>query len=97
MDNFLIIFVLLGLFLTILGEFVFLMYVLDCTNKEKTRLLDEITKLNTALVAKDANDYVMRRTMDNVVKEEPKRTPEGVDASELSDEEYDKMIEQANK
>ena len=97
MDNFLIIFVLLGLFLTILGEFVFLMYVLDCTNKEKTRLLDEITKLNTALVAKDANDYVMRRTMDNVVQQEPKREPEGVDSSELNDEEYDKMLAQANK
>lgn len=97
MDSFLIVFIITGLFVTILAEFIFLIYVLDYTNKEKNRLLDEITKLNTALVSKDANEYVMRRTMDNVVKEEPKQPEQTADSSELTDEEYDKMIEQANK
>lgn len=97
MDSIVLIFIIFGLFCVILAEFIFLIYVIDYTNKEKVRLLDEITKVNTALVAKDANDYVMRRTMDNVVQTETKREPEGVDASELTNEEYDKMLKETLK
>ncbi len=97
MDSPIFLFVIGGLFVVIIAEFLFLVYVLDCTQKEKARLLEELAKANTAIVAKDANSYVMMRSMDNVVREEPKPNPEGVDASELTDEEYDKMIAQANK
>ena len=96
MDSFTI-YIIAGLFLLLLVEIIFTYFILDKDYSEKQRLFDELAKANTALAAKSAQEYVMMRSMDNVVKEEPKKEAEARDISELSDSEYDKMIEQQLK
>lgn len=68
----------------------------ESQQKKEQMYLDEISKANKALVAKSANEYVMMTAMDKTVKEEKKEEPLGLDISELSDEEYDKMIKLQN-
>ncbi len=88
--------IVLGLFIVIIAEFFFLQWVVESSNKEKERLLEELSKANKALIAKSANDYVMMTAMDKTAKEEPPKEPGEADSSELTDEEYDKMIAKIN-
>lgn len=92
MDSILFIYVIVGLFAVIFAEFAFLLFVLDRSQKEKDRLVDELAKANTAIIAKSANDYAMMRAMDNTPVERKKDEPQGVDVTELSDTEYDEML-----
>ena len=96
MDSLSIYFI-VGLFVLLIIEIIFTYFILDKDYLEKQRLFDELAKANTALAAKSAQEYVMMRGMDNVVKEEPKREAEAKDISDLTDDEYDKMIEQQLK
>jgi len=92
MDNLLEPYIIIGLFVIIIVEAGFTYLLLEREKSEKDRLLDEIAKANTALAAKSAQEYVMMRSMDNVVREEPKREETAKDMSELTDEEYDQAI-----
>lgn len=89
--------VIVGLFVVILAEIIFTFFVLEREKAEKERLLDELAKANTAISAKSAQEYAMMRAMDNVPIEKKKNEPEGVDASELSDDEYDEFLKKQLK
>lgn len=61
------------------------------------KLLEELSRSNKAIIAKSSHDYVMMTAMDKTIKEEPLQDPDERDMSELTDEEYDKMIAKQNE
>lgn len=97
MDSFVTTVFVIGLFVVILAEGVLIYFILERERLEKEKLLDELAKANTAIAAKSANEYMLMRSMDNVPVEKKKNEPQGVDVSELSDEEYDKMLKESMK
>lgn len=84
------------LFVIILILIVGYYFVLRRESKDKQSLLEQIEKLQAALMSKSANDYIGIRAMDKTIKEEKKISPIETDSSELDDETFDKMIEQQN-
>ena len=71
-------------------------------NKEKDKLLDELSKMSKAVISKNANDYVMAAAIDKVPKEEPQKlSSDLVDEETLSDKEFmqtiGKGLEEENK
>jgi hypothetical protein len=62
-------------------------------NEEKAKLLDELSRAVKAVIAKNANDYVMTASIDKVAPEEkPPLDPDLVPEESLSDEEFMKAI-----
>jgi hypothetical protein len=61
--------------------------------KEKTKLLDEMSKLVKALISKNANDYVMTTSIDKVAPEEKApQDPDLIDPDQLTDDEFDSAL-----
>lgn len=83
-------FIYFGLFAIIILLLVDRWSLLDKADKEKERLLEELSKLNTALISKNANEYTMMRTMDKVVKEDKPAVadPDLVDETEMEDDDF---------
>lgn len=64
-------------------------FLIDQAQKEKDKLLDELSKAIKAIIAKNANEYVMTTSIDKVSSEEkkPKETDE-ISEESLSDDEF---------
>ncbi len=69
MDS-LLYFIILALLIVIVVEFFFLQWVIGEEKKEKKTLLDQLQAQNRALISKNAHDYVMTTSIDNVIKDE---------------------------
>ena len=66
--------------------------------KEIKALLEQLGSMNTALISKSSQDYVMMRAMDKTTKDEKREeNPDEVDLAELNDSEFDKLIEKQNE
>lgn len=64
--------------------------------KEKEKLLDEISRLVKAVIAKNANEYVMTASIDKVAPEpQPQLDTDEVLEENLSDEEFMQAIGKA--
>ena len=62
-------------------------------NEEKGKLLDELSRAVKAVIAKNANDYVMTASIDKVAPEEkPPADPDLIDPDALSDDEFDSAL-----
>lgn len=91
-------FIIGGLFLVIIVEFFFMQWVIENISKEKDRLLDELSRSNKAIIAKNATEYVMTTSIDKVpvdkqpmVEEDPAK-----EVSELTDDQFDEFIKKQN-
>jgi hypothetical protein len=61
--------------------------------QEKSKLLDELSKMSKAVISKNANDYVMTASIDKVAPEPPAPTdPDLIPEESLTDEEFMKAI-----
>lgn len=92
MSDFPLLYVIAGLFVVIIAEFVFLKYVIDSEKAEKAKLIDQLQATNRALISKNANDYVMTTSMDKVLKEEksdkPFTEPQEIPEETLTDDQF---------
>ena len=73
-------------------------WVIENISKEKDRLLDELSRSNKAIIAKNATEYVMTTSIDKVpvdkqpmVEEDPAK-----EVSELTDDQFDEFIKKQN-
>lgn len=66
----------------------------DQLNKEKKELLEELSKAIKAVIAKNANEYVMTASIDKVPTETEEKDvePDEVPIDTLSDDEFDQAI-----
>jgi len=63
--------------------------IVESYQKDKDRLLDELSKAIKAVISKNANDYVMTTSIDKVPSEEkPFRSPDEIPEETLSDDEF---------
>lgn len=70
----------------------------DQFKTKEDKLLDENSRLVKAVIAKNANDYVMTTSIDKVVKEEKEeRDPDLVSEDEMTDEEFMRAIDKRNE
>lgn len=61
--------------------------------KEKSKLLDEMSRLVKAVISKNANDYVMTASIDKIAPEEKQpENPDLIDPDSLSDDEFDSAL-----
>ncbi len=68
-------------------------FIVDQHKAKEDKLLEENSRLVKAVIAKNANDYVMTASIDKVAPEEkPKIDPDLVDPDDLSDDEFDKSL-----
>lgn len=64
-------------------------FIIDQAQKEKDKLLEELSKAIKAIIAKNANEYVMTTSMDKVPSEEkPSTSPDEIPEESLSDDEF---------
>ena len=73
-------------------------FIVEQSQKEKDKLLDELSKAIKAVISKNANEYVMTTSIDKVPSEpaapsEPDEIPEEA----LSDDEFYKAVGKTNK
>lgn len=84
-------FIILGLIIVfqILERF----HVVDQATQKENKLLEENSRLVKAIIAKNANDYVMTTSIDKVPSEErPKEDNDQIDPDTLSDDDFDKVL-----
>lgn len=63
--------------------------VVDHYQKEKDKMLDEQSRLVKAIIAKNANDYVMTTSIDKVAPETKQpNDPDLIDPDDLTDDEF---------
>lgn len=66
--------------------------------KEKDKILDELSKAIKAVIAKNANEYVMTTSIDKVAPEEKTVAPPDIVPEEsISDDEFFEAIQKGNK
>lgn len=95
MTDFVSVEIIIGLFCVILAEFIFFNSMLDRIQKEKDKLLEELSRSNRALVAKNAHEYVMTASIDKVIADEEKdkeEEPDEVPEEQLSDKDWFKAM-----
>jgi len=64
-------------------------FIVEQAQKEKDKLLDELSKAIKAVISKNANDYVMTTSIDKVpVEERPAIEPDEVPEESLSDDQF---------
>lgn len=69
--------------------------IIDRSNKEKDKLLDELSKAIKAVISKNANEYVMTASIDKLPTEEKipqEELDQEVPVDALSDDEFDKAL-----
>lgn len=69
--------------------------LIESYQKEKDRLLDELSKAIKAVIAKNANEYVMTTSIDKVAPEDKKEESEEeqeVPLDAISDDEFDTAL-----
>ena len=88
MIDFILLAVIVGLFCVVIGEFIFLQWVIEQEKKEKKSLLDQLQAQNRALISKNAHDYVMTTSIDKVMTDEKTQQEESdeVPKESVSDE-----------
>ena len=71
----------------------------DRADKKEQVLLDQLSAANKAIIAKNANEYTMMRTMDGVVEKEKEQLPDSefVDESSLEDDEFFDTVEKRSE
>lgn len=93
-DNSILLFILFAFFALLILLFYDRWVILDRAQKEKERLLDELSKAIKAVISKNANEYVMTTSIDKVDKEEKEDIQEEQEVSldSLSDDEFDEAL-----
>lgn len=85
--------IIVGLFVVVIVEFVFLMLVLEMQQKEKSKLLEENSRLVKALISKNAHEYVMTTSIDKVPEEAPvPKDPDEIPEEAMSDDQFFRSI-----
>lgn len=64
------------LFIIIIGLLVHRWFLDEQHRKEKDKLLEELSRATKAVIAKNANEYVMTTSIDKVASEEKPPTPQ---------------------
>lgn len=73
-------------------------FIVEQSQKEKDKLLDELSKAIKAVISKNANDYVMTTSIDKVPSEnKPLSEPDEIPEEALSDDEFYKAVGKTNK
>ena len=73
-------------------------FIVEQSQKEKDKLLDELSKAIKAVISKNANDYVMTTSIDKVPSEnKPLSEPDEIPEEALSDDEFYKAVVKSNK
>lgn len=81
------------LFLIIIGQAVERYFYTQQFQKEKEKMLDEMSRLVKAIISKNANEYVMTTSIDKVAPEEKApENPDLVDPDSLTDDEFDSSL-----
>ena len=64
-------------------------FIVEQAQKKEDKLLDELSKAIKAVIAKNANEYVMTTSIDKVpVENKPSLPPDEIPEESLSDEEF---------
>ncbi len=88
---FLSIIVVMGL--VIVAQILERFHIVDQHTLKENKMLEEQSRLVKAIIAKNANDYVMTTSIDKVAPEEkPKINDDLIDPDALSDDEFDKSL-----
>jgi hypothetical protein len=94
-----LIIIIIGLFIVIVAQVIERHYATsdDTHIQERTNFLNEIAKLNSALITKNTNEYLAVRAMDKAVAQiQPREESDEQDVSTLNDEEYQALIDRQN-
>lgn len=95
MIEYVIIGVLTGVILFLLADRYF---IVEQHQKEKDKLLDELSRAIKAVISKNANDYVMTASIDKVPSEnKPTPPPDEIPEETLSDEEFFAAVKKGNE
>lgn len=86
------------LFLIIIGQAVERFFYTQQTQKEKDKLLEELSRATKAVISKNANEYVMTTSIDKVAPEtKPAEEPDLIPEEVLTDDEFFAGIQKQNK
>lgn len=93
MNDYIYIFVLIILSVIIILQIIERLHVIQESTKKEDRLLEENSRLVKAVIAKNANDYVMTASIDKVPSEtKAPSNPDLVDPDSLDDDEFDAAL-----
>lgn len=91
MSDFTITLTILGLI--IIGQAIERYFYTKQLQKEKGKMLDEMSRLVKAVISKNASDYVMTASIDKVAPEEKQpSSPDLIDPDSLTDDEFDSAL-----
>ena len=74
-------------------------FIVEQHQKKEDKLLDELSRMTKAVMAKNAHEYVMTTSIDKVPKEETTETkdPDEIPEEALDDEQFFQAIRKTNK
>lgn len=86
-------FVFITLIIIVIIQAVERYFFAEQVQRDRNKILEEMSRLVKAVIAKNANDYVMTASIDKVAPEEKiPLDPELVPEDQLTDEEFDQAI-----
>jgi|SRR5579859_4046433 len=98
MNDFATPFVLFTLILVVIIQGVERYFFAEQVQKAQDKLLEELSRATKAVIAKNANDYVMTTSIDKVQPEEkPQLEPDMIPEENMTDDEFDAAIKRQLK